>query len=456
MRFLRCLSLPLALPLLGTVHAGLPTVATDTREASGAAESQPSFLDPVDDFARNSILHPAAPFELIPGKDPNGWGFVLEPYAWAIGLDGMIGIKGLPAASFSSSALDVLKQLDWGFFARGEIRKGRWGVLADGYYAALSASGSLENRIYDTANFGVQQSIVSLAIAYRVIDDRRGFLDLYGGARYNFLGSQVDASINSSRVNQIAAGATDILARRLDAQVDARVQKVVAEVTERFSRVSSKVDRPSSGGGGRMDEDLRRELDRELREELRRRQDTRELDRDLLQALRQDRDFRELDRSADLNQKISAGSKEIRDAIRDYVEASAQARLAAARGAVDSRLEAQVEKTKSKLEQAIAADVEQAVPTHGAANQWWVDPIIGLRGQVNLTRWMFLAAQGDVGGFGAGSQIAWNTQASLGFNITRNVFAELGYRYMYVDYSNSGFLYQMNSFGLFTGMGVKF
>ena len=91
-----------------------------------------------------------------------------------------------------------------------------------------------------------------------------------------------------------------------------------------------------------------------------------------------------------------------------------------------------------------------------SANVWWIDPILGLRGQINFTRWLFLAAQGDVGGFGAGSQIVWNVQATLGVNFTRNIFAELGYRYMYVDYDKNSFLYQMNSFGLFSGIGVKF
>ncbi len=75
---------------------------------------------------------------------------------------------------------------------------------------------------------------------------------------------------------------------------------------------------------------------------------------------------------------------------------------------------------------------------------------------MNLTRWLFLAAQGDVGGFGAGSQIAWNVQTTIGVNFTRNIFGEIGYRYMYVDYTNGGFVYDMNSFGLYSGIGVRF
>jgi hypothetical protein len=44
----------------------------------------------------------------------------------------------------------------------------------------------------------------------------------------------------------------------------------------------------------------------------------------------------------------------------------------------------------------------------------------------------------------------------VGVNFTRNIFAELGYRYMYVDYNKDNLLYQMNSYGVFSGIGVKF
>jgi hypothetical protein len=85
-----------------------------------------------------------------------------------------------------------------------------------------------------------------------------------------------------------------------------------------------------------------------------------------------------------------------------------------------------------------------------------VDPIVGLRGQINFTRWLYLAAQGDGGGFHAGSKIAWNVQASLGVNFTRNVFGELGYRYLYTDYRNGGFLYNVGEAGVFSAIGAKF
>jgi hypothetical protein len=108
------------------------------------------------------------------------------------------------------------------------------------------------------------------------------------------------------------------------------------------------------------------------------------------------------------------------------------------------------------MAKSISNALEQSLPTYAAGDQWWIDPIVGLRGQINFTRWLFLAAQADVGGFGVGSQITWNAQAAFGVNFTRNIFGELGYRYMYVDYDKDNFLYQINTFGLFSSLGFKF
>lgn len=400
------------------LEAGAPTPEPTPR---------PSFLDPVGDFARDTILRPVAPFELVPGKDPNGWGFVIEPYAWALGLEGDIAAKGLPPGHVNFSSRTILQHLDWGIFARGEVRKGRWGLLADGYYAALSASANPSNKIYDRFDLGLQQSLVSLAIAYRVIDDRRGYLDLYAGARYNFLGTQVSASVNEARISEIGDHVAAALAQRADARLEAAVSAAVARAGAAAANLQSELV-------GAVGERLR--------------------ERELRRLLLGDRDLRQLMRSDVLRRQIAGGA--VNDAFRNYVRASAQAKAAAAKGIVDAALEAAAKKAQSRLSKEIAKRIEESTPTYAAGDQWWFDPIVGVRGQLNFTRWLFLAAQGDVGGFGAGSQIAWNVQTTLGVNFTRNVFGEIGYRYMYVDYSNGGFLYNMNSYGLFSGLGVRF
>jgi hypothetical protein len=69
-----------------------------------------------------------------------------------------------------------------GIFAKGEIRKGRWGLLGDGFFAQLSASGDPPGPLYESANLTIKQGLASLALGYRLTDDRRGFLDIYAGA----------------------------------------------------------------------------------------------------------------------------------------------------------------------------------------------------------------------------------------------------------------------------------
>ena len=141
---------------------------------------------------------------------------------------------------------------------------------------------------------------------------------------------------------------------------------------------------------------------------------------------------------------------------RDFVAAVAAADIAAAKNQLTANIQNRVADAQKKLAKALAKQIEQALPTSGSGDQWWVDPIIGLRTQINFTRWLFLALQGDVGGFGAGSQIAWFASGSIGVNFTRNIFAEMGYRYFFMDYEKNGLTYDAAQSGLFMGVGVKF
>ena len=382
------------------------------------APAKHSFFDPIEGFARDSILHPNDPFQLVPGKDPNGWSFVIEPYLWAMGIEGKTGVGGLPAMNINVNAIDVVRHLDWAIFSKAEIRKGRWGILADGYYAAVSGSGDLGGVLYKSGSLQMQEALASLSLAYRIIDDRRGFLDVYAGARYNYLGVQINTTVDSGGVDSFAEGITN----RLAAGIDSKVIGLLASHAGIAASDLATLTKMS--------------LTAKTAEKL---ADTPDPIREALKG-------------GALRQILNSN----RGAFADYIAAEAALRVAAAKGQDTTMLQANVNSAKQKLDSQLSRDIQNALPTHGAGDQWWIDPIVGLRGQINITRWLFLAAQGDVGGFGAGSQITWNTQATVGVNFTRNIFAELGYRYMYVDYNKNNFLYQMNSFGLFSSVGVKF
>jgi len=69
-----------------------------------------------------------------------------------------------------------------------------------------------------------------------------------------------------------------------------------------------------------------------------------------------------------------------------------------------------------------------------SASQTWTDPIIGLRGRYYFSRAWFLNLYGDVGGFGAGSDISWQVLGGVGVQAARWCDVELGYRALGFDY----------------------
>jgi hypothetical protein len=88
----------------------------------------------------------------------------------------------------------------------------------------------------------------------------------------------------------------------------------------------------------------------------------------------------------------------------------------------------------------------------------WADPLIGLRGRLNLNKTFYLTAEVDVGGFGIGSDIAAEAYAALGCEITRSIFSEVGFRYLYDDFrdESAGFLYQRSTYGAQLTVELRF
>ena len=65
-----------------------------------------------------------------------------------------------------------------------------------------------------------------------------------------------------------------------------------------------------------------------------------------------------------------------------------------------------------------------------------IDPIIGLRAQIYLTRKLSLRLHGDVGGFGVSndsSDLSWQAMAMLGYDFSRHFSLLVGYRALSVD-----------------------
>jgi opacity protein-like surface antigen len=107
----------------------------------------------------------------------------------------------------------------------------------------------------------------------------------------------------------------------------------------------------------------------------------------------------------------------------------------------------------------------------------WVDPVIGMRGRVKIWKATKLFAEGDVGGFNANADTAfelrregrtivresvdstdWSYQLAGGleFQLTRNIWTQVGWRYMKYDFRKNGFTDKNELNGPFLQTGVNF
>ena len=88
-------------------------------------------------------------------------------------------------------------------------------------------------------------------------------------------------------------------------------------------------------------------------------------------------------------------------------------------------------------------------------DDWW-DPYIGLRGRYNLNEKFYLSGKADIGGFGVGSDLIWQAEAAFGVHVSRNIFTELGYRALSVDYEQDGVVADTVTHGPQLTMGIEF
>ena len=92
-------------------------------------------------------------------------------------------------------------------------------------------------------------------------------------------------------------------------------------------------------------------------------------------------------------------------------------------------------------------------------SETWVDPLIGSRFSFDLSDHWTLSAEGNVGGFGVGSEFAWNAQGFLGYRTTllghETTFA-LGYRALSQDYKHHDFEWDVTMHGPVLGAAIRF
>lgn len=90
----------------------------------------------------------------------------------------------------------------------------------------------------------------------------------------------------------------------------------------------------------------------------------------------------------------------------------------------------------------------------------WIDPVVGGRMLLDLPHGFGVEVRGDVGGFGVGSEFAWNIGVAFRAELAENIGAEIGFRHLQTRYeSGSGadlFEWDVASAGLYGSIVFRF
>lgn len=112
------------------------------------------------------------------------WSFTFAPYIWAAGMKGQVStIPAAPPASIDVDFEDILEHIDIAFMGIGEVRKGRFALLADLTYLKVSDDASTPGPLFSGADAEVKTFIGTFERSYRAVAGTQGHVDVLVGAR---------------------------------------------------------------------------------------------------------------------------------------------------------------------------------------------------------------------------------------------------------------------------------
>jgi opacity protein-like surface antigen len=92
----------------------------------------------------------------------------------------------------------------------------------------------------------------------------------------------------------------------------------------------------------------------------------------------------------------------------------------------------------------------------GSDTEDWIDPMIGLRIEHQITEKWVALARADIGGFGVGSDFSWQAFGAIGYRWHPNAAILAGYRYLDIDYDSNGFTFDAATAGIMIGLQWTF
>lgn len=383
---------------------------------------------------------------ISPTVDP--WEITLSVPGWLAGLDGTVGAHGFTTET-SVPFKDILSNLDMAAMLNLEARKGRWGGWVDGIYLKMSMDGDTPGPLLDRIGVSVEQVIAEAALFYRIWESDKGFLDLYGGARYMAMSGDLSLDVSDAGARDVSKQLSETVINQIVAAVkhqtgaalNSAKTKIAAQAADRAqtaiaAAVSAKAQaardainnlRSIAAAHPRLAEIIKRS-------------------ERLQNAIRTAAEARVDERVAELQGQAA------------NLQNTAQAAAAAAQQAVASakgRAKSAVRRAEKELAKEIERALQDAIPSEISQSIDWIDPFVGMRARYKFNERLYGIAKADVGGFGISSDLVWQVYAALGFMLSERTSMELGYKHLAVDYTRHGFTFDADMSGLMLGMSIR-
>jgi hypothetical protein len=333
-------------------------------------------------------------------KKTEPWEVTVGGPGWLANVSGITGFHGFNQR-VSVDVGQILRHINVIYALNGEVRRGRFGVFGGLLYLNGQAGTPERSGLVSKVDLGLQQFGGQLFGSYRVIDGPRGWLDLLVGFRDTYIGQQVGLQANNLAIDAASTQLVDAVAQRVAIRVSDLGTLIRADITNKLTALDNRTP--------------------------------------IL--------------------PVGPVTEFLKGRISDAVQQQIQSRLPPLEAAIQAKVQARVTQLKTGLANRISNYLTGQLNKSFSFYDNWIDPLIGVRGRLNLTKAFYLTAETDVGGFGIGSDIAVEAYTALGCDVTRNIYSEIGYRYLYDDFRDEGandFLYQMSVHGAQISVGLKF
>jgi hypothetical protein len=347
------------------------------------------------------------------------WQLTIESPGWLSSINGTIGIGGLNA-NVDISLHDILEHLDMIIPIRAEAQKGPFGIYGEFWYIGLS-TGSTVNGLIQSVAVLANETYFDGGMSWRLIDQPRGTLAIAAGTHFFNLYERMTLHGRNNAItaasDQFVDNITDDLEARLNndishsdftAALENEIQASIKnQIDDSLGGEQTHPNIPHGPQAGRLRHDIGQIVDH------------------LVQV------------------KVAALEARI-----DALHLQGEAR----RAAVNRVVNAATARIASDLAYTLKGKFNQTI----SKDDSWFDPYIGLYGRYNFNKTYYTSLRGQIGGFGVGADLMWQVESVLGVNLTRNIFSELGYRALGVQYENNGLSFDAITHGPEITTGITF